>query len=58
MRAGRRVPGLPTLAAARVHAAAELTRLPDALRALDPGPSHPVIIAAPLRELARRLDQA
>jgi len=58
MRGGRRVPGLPTLAAARVHAAAELTRLPDALRTLDPGPSHPVIIAAPLRELARRLDQA
>src|SRR5215813_2981190 len=58
LRGGRRAAPLPTLDAARAHAAAELGRLPEPLRRLDPRVPYPVTIAEPLRELARRLDDA
>ena len=53
---GRRVAPLPTVAEARVHAADELARLPEPLRRLDEAWVHPVIVAEPLRALARELD--
>jgi len=58
MRAGRRVPGLPTLAEARAHTARELARLPDGLRRLDEPAAYPVEIAPALRALAAELDAA
>jgi nicotinate phosphoribosyltransferase len=57
MRAGRRVPGFPELAAARAHAAASLARLPEKLRRLEPA-SVPVEISRGIRELAAALDRA
>lgn len=56
MRAGRRLAGAGDLAAARAHAAAELARLPAALRRLEPF-AYPVGISVPLRALAERLDR-
>ena len=55
MRAGRRVPGLPDLAAARAHAAASLALLPERLRRLEPG-AVPVEISGGIRALAAALD--
>jgi nicotinate phosphoribosyltransferase len=55
MRGGKRL-SAPTLAEARAHAARELARLPEALRALEDGPRHPVRIARALVELARQVD--
>ena len=55
MRAGRRVPGLPDLAAARAHAAASLALLPEPLRRLEPG-AVPVEISGGIRALAAALD--
>ena len=59
MRGGQRLPGLPDLAAARAHAAAELATLPAALRLLDPADPEPdgrVEISAGIRALAATLD--
>src|SRR5262249_14322659 len=58
LRSGHRVGSLPTPAAARAHAAAELGRLPEPLRRLDARVPYPVTIAEALRQLARRLDDA
>ena len=56
MRAGRRVGPSPTLAASRAHAAAELGRLPEPLRRLEPGAAYPVTVAPALRALAASVD--
>jgi len=59
MEDGRRIVSLPDLAAIRAHAAAELARLPDALRGLDAAdPPYPVEIAPPLAALADAVDRA
>ena len=55
MRGGRRIAPLPTLAEARAHAAAELARLPDRLRDLEPAAPHSVVVSERLRALARAL---
>ncbi len=57
MRGGRRVDGLPDLAAARAHTAAELQRLPTAARALE-NPDLPVAISEGLRALVAKMDRA
>jgi nicotinate phosphoribosyltransferase len=57
MRAGRRIGALPSLAQAREHAAAELQRLPQALRALEADASYPVTVSDALRALAREVDR-
>ncbi len=57
MRSGRRIGPLPSLAEARARAAAELARLPDALRGLEPAPPYPVRIAPALRALVREVDE-
>ncbi|MBX6322682.1 MAG: nicotinate phosphoribosyltransferase [Rhodospirillaceae bacterium] len=57
MRGGRRVDPAPDLTTARAHAAAELARLPAALRALDGRGSYPVEIAPALRALAEAVDE-
>ncbi len=48
--------GETRLSDAREHARAELSRLPDALRALDDAPSYQVEIAPALRALAAEID--
>ncbi|HMN64953.1 MAG TPA: nicotinate phosphoribosyltransferase [Burkholderiaceae bacterium] len=59
MRAGRRLPSTGTLAQARSRCAAQLARLPEALRALEPAASpYPVEISDTLRALAREVDAA
>ncbi len=58
MRGGRRMASLPGLEDARAHAAAELGRLPAALRSLDPAPAYPVEVSAALRDLAEEADRA
>jgi nicotinate phosphoribosyltransferase len=57
MRAGRLLAPLPTLAASRQHAAAELARLPDRFRQLEPTTPYYPDIGPALRELAARLDE-
>ncbi len=62
MRAGRRLPPAESvaesLAIARARAALQLTKLPPALRSLDPAPApYRVDIAPPLRALAQKLDR-
>jgi nicotinate phosphoribosyltransferase len=57
MRAGRRVPGFPTLATARAHAVASLARLPEPLRHLE-ACVVPVEISRGIRDLAAVLDRA
>ena len=56
MRAGRRIGRAPSLAESRAHAAAELGRLPEPLRRLEPGAAYPVTVAPALRALAATLD--
>ena len=56
MRGGRRVIDLPTLEAARTHAARELATLPAALRRLEPA-VYPVDVAPALRRLAEECDR-
>jgi nicotinate phosphoribosyltransferase len=56
MRGGRRL-AQPSLAEARGRAAAELARLPAALRGLEAGAAYPVEIAPALRRLADEVDQ-
>jgi nicotinate phosphoribosyltransferase len=56
MRDGRRLAPSPSLAQVRQHLAAELARLPPALRALPSAPPYPVVVSPALRDLARRVD--
>ena len=56
MAGGRRLAARPTLDAIRAHAAAELQRLPEALRSLAAGTAYPVRIAEPLKRLAAETD--
>jgi nicotinate phosphoribosyltransferase len=56
MRGGRRLPDLPDLTAVRVHAMAQLARLPRSLAQLDRY-QYPVEIGLSLRELAAVLDR-
>ena len=56
MRAGRRLPSLPTLEESRRRAADELARLPERLRRLESAP-YPVKIAPALRQLADECDR-
>ncbi|MDJ1157001.1 nicotinate phosphoribosyltransferase [Chelatococcus sp. SYSU_G07232] len=56
MRDGRRLSDPADLAELRARAAAELARLPEPLRRLEPF-TYPVEITMPLRELAARLDR-
>ena len=56
MRGGKRVPGLAALGDARRHAAAELARLPIALKELRPS-SYPVTVAPALKTLAAEVDR-
>jgi nicotinate phosphoribosyltransferase len=57
MRGGKRLAPAPALDAIRVHAAAELARLPGALRGLEEAPPYPVEIAPALRLLAAEVDR-
>jgi nicotinate phosphoribosyltransferase len=57
MRNGRRVTGLETLEQARTRAQADLARLPEPLRGLDPAQPYPVHISDPLRKLADEVDR-
>ena len=56
MRAGRRLGPAPDLLAVRRHAAAELARLPLALRGLGPAPAYPVQVSGSLHRLADQVD--
>jgi nicotinate phosphoribosyltransferase len=58
MRGGRRLAAPEPLASARAWAAAELARLPDALRRLEGSPPYPVRISAALATLARGMEPA
>ena len=59
MRNGRRIAAPESLAAIRERVAAQLARLPDRLRALEPAASpYRVEIAPALRELAAQVDRA
>jgi nicotinate phosphoribosyltransferase len=57
MQAGRRIGRLPSLEQTRERTAAELRRLPEPLRALQPDITYPVIVSDPLRALARAVDK-
>ena len=57
MRSGRRVRPAPSLDEVRAHAAAELARLPEPLRRLEPGTTYPVQIAPALVALAEAVDR-
>jgi nicotinate phosphoribosyltransferase len=57
MQGGRRIRDLPGVAQAREHAAAQLQRLPQPLRALEPDASYPVAVSDALRALARTVDR-
>ena len=58
MRAGKLVSGFPSLDRSREHAAAELRRLPGAMRRLEDRPdNYPVAVSERLRELAREADR-
>jgi nicotinate phosphoribosyltransferase len=57
MRDGRRIRGPETLEDIRRRSTQELARLPAGLRALQDGPSYPVIVAKAVRELAAKLDR-
>ena len=56
MRAGKRIAPSPTLAQIRTRAAADLARLPEALRKLEPGAIYPVKVAEALVALAKEAD--
>jgi len=57
MQNGRRLGPPPTLADIRARAAADMARLPEALRSLQPGPRYPVQVSEPLRRLAAETDR-
>jgi nicotinate phosphoribosyltransferase len=54
---GTRLAAPPPLAAVRGRVQEQLTRLPAAMRRLEPAPDYPVSIARALRELAAAVDQ-
>ena len=56
MRRGRLVEALPTLAASRSHAQAQVAALPPRLSSLDPGEPYEVEVSAALRALAAEVD--
>jgi nicotinate phosphoribosyltransferase len=57
MRAGRRIASSPPLAELREYARTQLAALQPELRRLDVAAPYSVDVAAPLRELARQVDQ-
>ena len=57
MREGRRVGSKATLADCRARAAHELSRMPQALRALEPAMIYPVEVAPALKNLAGEVDR-
>jgi nicotinate phosphoribosyltransferase len=57
MRNGEALEPMPTLEQSRVHAAAELARLPGRLRRLRDGAAYPVDVSFALRRLARDVDR-
>ena len=57
MRGGKRVSATPTLAQIRERAAADLARLPEPLRQLQPGANYPVAVADALKALAVEADR-
>jgi nicotinate phosphoribosyltransferase len=57
MRAGKRLQGLGSLTDARQRCQADLGRLPDPLRSLEPAPLYPVAVSDPLRALADEVDR-
>jgi nicotinate phosphoribosyltransferase len=57
MRAGKRLPGLETLTQARERCRAELARLSQPLRALEPAPLYPVTVSDALEALAVEVDR-
>ena len=57
MRSGQPIGPPVPISTIREHAALELSRLPDALRALDGSAVYEVAVAESLRELARRVDR-
>jgi nicotinate phosphoribosyltransferase len=56
MKGGKRTAAAVPLSAIRMHAASQLERLPQALRALDPAAPYEVAISASLCALAREVD--
>ena len=56
MRAGKRIAPSPTLAQIRTRAAADLARLPERLRKLEPGAEYPVLVADALETLVEQMD--
>jgi len=57
MRGGQRLAALETLEQARSRARSQLSRLPEALRLLDPAPAYPVLVSNSLRALAEEVDR-
>lgn len=56
MRGGRRLAPSPALAEVRAHALRAITRLPPALRGLEPAAAYPVTVTDALHELCRVAD--
>jgi nicotinate phosphoribosyltransferase len=56
MRSGKRVAPAPTLTQIRERAAADLARLPEPLRQLQPGADYPVKVTDALKSLAQEAD--
>jgi nicotinate phosphoribosyltransferase len=57
MRAGKRLTPSPNLTEIRAHAAREIQRLPEPLRALKPGKKYPVRLGEALVDLATEFDR-
>ncbi len=57
MRGGKRIDTSDPLPAARARCREQLERLPDALRALQPAPAHPVQVSPGVRALADEVDR-
>jgi nicotinate phosphoribosyltransferase len=57
MRGGRRLTPAPSIDEIRARARAELARLPESLRGLDPGSAYPVEVAPALRALTEEADR-
>ena len=57
MRDGRRLRASPAIDAVRAHARAQLERLPEALRALEPADRYPVTVSPALWALADAVDR-